>query len=74
MPMLSKEKISVSQHAQIAHCLPGRVRVKVLHLKSNPQAAQRLNRMAASIKGVKKVEANSVTGSMVVHYDKDSVD
>ena len=62
------------QHAHVAHRIPGRVRVKVPHLKNNPQAAQRLNRMAASIKGIKKVEASSVTGSMVVHYDKDSVD
>ncbi len=54
---------------QVAHFIPGRVRLKALALKGNPSLAQELTRLLGVIKGVNAVEANPLTGSLVIAYD-----
>lgn len=60
----------MSQHIHIAHQISGRVRIKVPYIKGNAKVAKRLNDMASSVEGVHDVKTSYVTGSMVVHYDK----
>lgn len=58
------------EHAHIVHHLPGRIRVHIPRLKGRPQLVRKIGEMAAAIKGVHSAEANPVTGSLVVRYDR----
>lgn len=51
------------------HHIAGRLRIKQPALKKNPPAASALQDAIARCHGVRRVEVNIVTGSVVVHYD-----
>ncbi len=53
----------------IAHFIPGRVRLKAQSLKGNPALAQAIVDRFGVIKGVEAVEANHLTGSLVIAYN-----
>lgn len=54
---------------QVAHFMPGRVRLKAQPLKGNPSLAQELTELFQVIKGVHAVEANHLTGSLLIAYN-----
>lgn len=51
------------------HHIPGRLRVRVGALKGNPCAAHKVATMLREVEGVGQVEANTLTGSVLIHYD-----
>lgn len=54
---------------QVAHFLPGRVRLKVPALRGRPAEAAALGMAFRSIPGVKTLEISTVTGSVLITYD-----
>jgi hypothetical protein len=55
------------------HEVPGRLRIKTPDLKRNPKKARILQRRLNSLAGVESASVNSVTGSLLVHYDPEIV-
>lgn len=56
-------------HARIEHKTRGRIRMKVPHGKTNPEALERYRAAFAAIPGVLEVHAKPQTGSIIIHYD-----
>jgi len=56
------------EQVKVVHALPGRVRLKVRELKDNPALAGAVQKRLAGIRGVQLVDANAVTGSVLVSY------
>lgn len=54
---------------KVVHAVPGRIRVKVSKVKENPTLAGEIERQLSTIQGIRRVEANPVTGSVLVLYD-----
>lgn len=55
--------------ARIAHHIPGRVRIKIPAARRNRRVLDQVSQFINALEGVQSVEANPVTGSVVVHYD-----
>lgn len=55
------------------HHVPGRLRVKIPLIRYRPHKAQAALTTLSGIDGIDDVKANTVTGSLVVHYDPDAV-
>ncbi len=51
------------------HESPGRLRVKIPYLKRNPQSAWDLQVLLKNLSGIKSSSINTVTGSVIMHYD-----
>src|SRR5215813_12706595 len=58
----------------IAHQVPGRIRLKVPSVKSNPELVDQIQQMFNVIPGIEQVTVNPTTGSVVLHYDVDHHD
>ena len=58
-------------HAQVIHHIPGRMRVKLPQAKGNHQLLLQIQQSISPLSGVKQVEINPATGSVLVHYDAD---
>lgn len=57
----------------VIHAIPGRMRLRIPSLKGNEDLARPLREHLSSIPGVAHVEANPVTGSvLVVHTDREA--
>lgn len=56
---------------QIAHQVPGRIRMKVPSLKTNSELAEQIKQTFSAIPGIEQVTINPTTGSVVLHYDQD---
>lgn len=56
------------------HHVPGRMRVKCASLKRNEAKAGSLREGLLNLEGVTRVEANTITGSLVIHYHRDITD
>jgi heavy-metal-associated domain-containing protein len=54
---------------RVAHAIPGRIRLKIRALRADPALASRLEDLLVGAAGVRRAEANPVTGSLLVHYD-----
>jgi hypothetical protein len=54
---------------KIVHAIPGRIRLKVAGVRDNPTLAGELHQRLVSLQGVKKVEANPRTGSVLILYE-----
>jgi hypothetical protein len=54
---------------KVVHALPGRVRLKVAKIKGNPVLARKAQARLAKVKGIRQVEANPMTGSLLLLYD-----
>jgi hypothetical protein len=63
-----KKKHHARHKIHVAHHTHGRVRMKVPTAKGNPEEMARIAETFVGTPGVRKVEANPVTGSLVVHY------
>jgi hypothetical protein len=59
---------------QIAHQVPGRIRMKVGGAKANPELLEQIKETFLVIPGVEQVTINPDTGSVVLHYDVDQHD
>jgi cation transport ATPase len=59
---------------QIAHQVPGRIRMKVPSVKTNPELAEQIKQTFAAIPGIEEVSVNPTTGSVVLQYDTDRHD
>lgn len=59
---------------QIAHQVPGRIRMKVASAKENPELLDQIKQTFSVIPGVQEVTVNPTTGSVVLHYDTDHHD
>src|SRR5262249_16314126 len=55
----------------IAHQVPGRVRMKVPAAKGNAELLQQIAQTFCVIPGIERVTVNPATGSVVMHYDVD---
>lgn len=55
------------------HHIPGRMRIKSPSLKRNNGRASQVKSLLDSVHGVLSHEVNPVTGSILVHYDRDLV-
>jgi hypothetical protein len=59
--------------AYYLHDVPGRLRIKIHDLRRNLQLAQDLRRLLNSFSGVESTNANTLTGSVTVHYDPEII-
>ncbi len=60
--------------ARVVHQIPGRVRVRLPRAERNPRLLHELRGFIESLGGVRQVEINPVTGSILVHYQPESQD
>jgi Heavy metal associated domain 2 len=54
---------------RLSHFIPGRVRLKARPIKGNPPLARKITEVFLLIDGIKLVEANSLTGSLLIEYE-----
>lgn len=54
---------------RVAHFIPGRVRLKARPIKGNPSLARKITELFLVVEGVQRVEANHLTGSLLVEYN-----
>jgi hypothetical protein len=59
---------------QVAHQVPGRVRMKIPSGKGNPELLEEMKQTLSVIPGIEEVIINPATGSLVLHYDTDQHD
>ena len=59
---------------QIAHQVPGRVRMKIPAAKGNPELLQQISETFGVIPGIEQITVNAATGSVVLHYDAERHD
>jgi hypothetical protein len=59
---------------QVAHQVPGRLRMKVTSAKGNPELLKEIGEAFRAIPGIERVSVNPATGSVVLHYDTDRHD
>lgn len=58
-----------AESIKIAHASPGRIRLKVAEVKDNPLLADEIRRRLATVRGIRQVQANPLTGSVLIRYD-----
>src|SRR5579871_4839611 len=63
-----------TMNVQVAHQVPGRVRLKVPGVKDSPELVDQIKQMFNAIPGIEEVTVNPTTGSVVLHYDTDHHD
>jgi Heavy metal associated domain 2 len=59
---------------QIAHQVPGRIRMKIPSAKGDPALLEEIQKTFSVIPGIEQVEVNPATGSVVLRYDADRHD
>jgi hypothetical protein len=55
---------------RLAHASPGRIRLKVDRIKSNPVKAAEIETKLRTVPGILSAHANPVTGSLLLTYDE----
>ncbi|HJY84224.1 MAG TPA: hypothetical protein VKK81_24450 [Candidatus Binatia bacterium] len=58
-----------AEHIRVVHAIPGRIRLKVAQVRENPALASELQTRLATIHGIRQVEVNPRTGSVLVLYE-----
>lgn len=56
------------------HHVPGRLRLKTPIIKGNEEGAANIQTFLKPIKGILSMAVNTVTGSLVIHYDPQVID
>ena len=56
------------------HVVPGRERVKIPVIKGDEKRAQEVENLLKGLRGIDSVSAYSLTGSVVVNYNRDVLD
>jgi hypothetical protein len=59
---------------QIAHQVPGRLRIKIPAGKGNPELLKQISETFGVIPGIEQITVNPTIGSIVLHYDVDRHD
>jgi hypothetical protein len=59
---------------QIAHQVPGRIRMKIPSAKGDPVLLEEIQKTFSAIPGIEEVAVNPETGSVVLKYDVDRHD
>jgi hypothetical protein len=54
---------------KIVHAVPGRIRLKVAQVRENPTLAGEIQTRLAASRGIRQVEVNPLTGSVLVLYE-----
>jgi hypothetical protein len=62
----------MTSHAHIVHHTPGRLRLKLSGAKGNADFLAQVKESLGPMQGVREIEVNSVTGSVLVHYDPEN--
>jgi len=57
----------------VVHAIPGRARVRIQALRGNPAVAKRLGERLALLPGMRRVEANPLTGTLLLVYDAEDM-
>ena len=60
-----------TMNVQVAHQVPGRIRLKVPGVKDSPELIDQIKQMFNGIPGIEEVTVNPTTGSVVLNYDTD---
>jgi hypothetical protein len=60
----------VGHRVDVTHHIPGRMRIKVPKAKGNLKLLEELQKSVSTMPGVSSAEINSVTGSILLHYDE----
>jgi hypothetical protein len=55
---------------RLAHASPGRIRLKVEDIKNDPRRAQEIENKLRIVSGIRSVQANPLTGSLLLTYDE----
>jgi hypothetical protein len=58
---------------RVVHAIPGRVRLKIVSLRDNPELARALRERLSGVRGIRRIEANPLTGSLLVRYDPEEM-
>jgi hypothetical protein len=58
-----------AEHIRVVHAIPGRIRLKVAQVRENPALASELQMRLATVHGIKQVEVNPRTGSVLMLYE-----
>jgi len=58
---------------EVVHALPGRIRLKIKQLKHDPALPEQIHAHVSRIEWIERVEANPVTGSVLVVFDQDGL-
>jgi Heavy metal associated domain 2 len=58
---------------RVVHAIPGRVRLKIIYLRDNPELAREIRARLAGVQGIRRIEANPLTGSLLVLYDPEEI-
>jgi hypothetical protein len=66
--------MTTMMNVQVAHQVPGRIRLKVPNVKDNPELVDQIKQMFHVIPGIEDVTVNPTTGSVVLRYDTDKHD
>lgn len=56
---------------EILHAIPGRVRLRIPQIKHDPSLPQEVRSRLTLIDGIERVEANGVTGSVLVFFHQE---
>jgi hypothetical protein len=54
------------------HDVPGRLRVKIPMIKCRKHRCERVQGLLADVEGIDRIAVNTITGSVLVHYDPDA--
>src|ERR1700760_2315842 len=66
--------MSTKMKLQVAHQVPGRIRMKVPAGKDNAELLEQIKQTFSVIPGIEQVTVNPTTGSVVLHYDTEKHD
>ncbi len=55
------------------HEVPGRLRIQIPALKRSPRRGQEVQDLLEDFSGIKSTSVNTVTGSVIVHFDPEIV-
>jgi Heavy metal associated domain 2 len=58
---------------KLVHSIPGRVRVKIAQLRDNPEFAREIYQGLSGVRGIRRIKANPLTGSLLVLYDPEEM-
>jgi hypothetical protein len=55
------------------HHTPGRLRIKIPHVKHRPYRARSVQDLLEGHGGLERVDVNAATGSVVIHYNPETI-
>lgn len=65
--------MKIIEGVKVQSFIPGRVRLKITHLKGQGELARRAESRLLQVPGIKHVEANPVSASLLVKYDRGTI-